>query len=187
MGMPRERKVLVGLGAVALLGRGLDKAFLSSADAAAPAAAQAEAGLGSTTQSAVNAVAGRLQGGLRDAMTRMLEKHVAEAMPQMDFGPDPAWMQRLVAQTPLPDSAEPAPAAPRSVMTGVLPGLSGRPTLTLVMPTRSGGGVAVIDGHRLSVGQTHPDGYTLEAVHERSVTIAKDGATATLALPSPGN
>jgi hypothetical protein len=54
------------------------------------------------------------------------------------------------------------------------------------MPTRDGG-LAVIDGHKLQAGQTHPDGYTLTAVHARSVTVVKDGVTATLSLPSPGN
>jgi hypothetical protein len=54
------------------------------------------------------------------------------------------------------------------------------------MPTRDGG-IAVIDGHRMQVGQTHPDGYQLVGVDTRSVTISMGGSTAVLALPSPGN
>jgi hypothetical protein len=187
MGISRERKVLCGLGAVAAAGLMFDKAFLGPADAAASAGAPQQAGLAAPAQAAANAVAARLEGGIRDAMQRMLEKHVSEQMPEMNFGPDPEWTRKMVleapaaAQTPTP-AAKPA----ESVMTGVLPGLSKTPSLSLVMPTRDGG-LAVIDGHRLQVGQMHPDGYTLTAVHARSVTVAKGGVSATLSLPSPGN
>jgi hypothetical protein len=190
MGMSRERKVLFGLGAVAVAGLMFDKAFLGPAGASAsqgtPDGAPARASAAAPVQAAAGAVASRLEGSVRDAMQRLLDKHTAELMPQMQFGPDPAWTQKVVPDnTAAEPKADPAPTR-EAVMTGVLPGLVKTPQLSLVMPTRDGG-LAVIDGHKLQAGQTHPDGYTLTAVHARSVTVVKDGVTATLSLPSPGN
>lgn len=187
MGMSRERKVLCGLGAVAAAGLMFDKAFLGPADAAASAGPTAQAGLAAPVQAAAGAVSARLEGNVRDAMQRMLEKHAADLMPEMKFGPDPLWTQKITPEPQTPAEVQtPAPKAPETVMTGVLPGLARTPALSLVMPTRDGG-LAVIDGHKLQVGHRHPDGYTLTAVHARSVTVAKDGVSATLTLPSPGN
>ncbi len=187
MGMSRERKVLCGLGAVAAAGLMFDKAFFAPSDASASAGTVEQAGVAAPVQAAAGAVAARLEGGVRDAMRQLLEKHAADLMPDISFGPDPAWTQRIMPEPALREAAaDPAPAAPESVMVGVLPGVTKKPSLSLVMPMRDGG-LAVIDGHRLRVGHTHPDGYELTAVHARSVTIAKDGVSATLTLPSPGN
>lgn len=185
MGMSRERKVLCGLGAVAAAGLMFDKAFLGTADASASTPVAEQASAAAPVQAVAGAVAARLEGGVRDAMERMLEKHASELMPSMDFGPDPVWTQKPAPPPAPADQPEPTRAA-EPVMTGVLPGLTRTPSLSLVMPMHDGG-LAVIDGHKLRVGQTHPDGYTLAAVHARSVTVTKGGQSATISLPSPGN
>ncbi len=184
MGMSRERKVLCGLAAVAGAGLMFDMAFLAPSGAAAAPAQADQAAVAAPMQSAAAAAATRLENGVRDAMQRKLVGHAPEAMPHLAFGPDPLWTVAEVSGPALQAAPAPTPAA--SVMIGVLPGLNHTPALSLVMPTREGG-VAVIDGHRIQVGQTHPDGYTLAAVQARSVTVIKDGISATLSLPSPGN
>lgn len=187
MGMSRERKVLCGLGAVAAAGLMFDKAVIGPSGAAASQGAAEQAGVASPVQAIAGAVSNRLEGSVREAMQRMLEKHGADIMPEMNFGPDPVWTQKITPDLPaIAEAMTQAPKVPETVMTGVLPGLARTPSLSLVMPTRDGG-LAVIDGHKLQVGHLHPDGYTLTAVHARSVTVTKDGVSATLTLPSPGN
>lgn len=188
MGMPRERKVLVGLGTLAVAGLMVDQMFLQPdpAEASSPSPAAETASAGGPVQAVAAAVGDRVQAGIRDAMTRAMGDFAAgaEVPPDIAFGPDPAWTQRvrelLPEDTVSEPRAEPAPSGE------LLPGLSVSPRLTLVMPTRDGG-IAVIDGHRMKVGQVHPDGYRLESVHDRAATISMGGSTATLRLPSPGN
>ena len=186
MGMPRERKVLVGLGALAVAGLMVDQLFLQPDEAAAGphASAPEAASAGGPVQAVAAAVGTRVEAGIRDAMTRALGDYAAESTPDMAFGPDPAWNERIrdVLAQPAPADTEAAPTPSGRI----LPGLNSTPRLTLVMPTRDGG-IAVIDGHRMRVGQTHPDGYRLEAVQDRAATISMGGSTAVLSLPSPGN
>lgn len=183
--MPRERQIVLGLGAVAVAGLMFDRVVLGPAESTAAPAPMASADSTSPVRAAAAAVGAKVEVRVREAMMRALEDHVAESLPSMEFGPDTSWLTSATASTqakPAP-AREPTKATPAS---GLLPGLSGTPTLSLVMPIRDGG-IAVINGHRLSVGQTHPDGYRLVGVDARSVTISKDGASAVLSLPSPGN
>jgi hypothetical protein len=182
MGMPRERRIFVGLGAVAVAGLMFDKVFLAPAGAAAAPAEIAAAGPAGVVESAVAAAGSRLESGLREAIGRALAEHASEALPAMEFGPRAAWTERAVPGV-IGQPAQTPAAAPAGEF---LPGLARVPQLSLVMPT-SRGGVAVIDGQRLVVGQTHPDGFVLTGVQERSVTISLGGSTAVLSLPSPGN
>lgn len=185
MAIPRERKVLVGVGAIAISGLMFDKVFLGPDDAAASTPQAAEAALVSPVQAVTAAVATRVEGGIRDAMMRAMKDHVQEGTPELAFGLDAIISAQAV---PEPDSTASQPETPgaRSQAQGGFLGLSKQPNLTLVMPTRDGG-IAVIDGHRLRVGQTHPDGYRLERVQERVAVLSRDGMTANLVLPTPGN
>lgn len=187
MGMTRERKVLVGLGAVAVAGLMFDKVVLSPAEAAAGTEAPQAASAAGPVQAVAAAVTGRVEAGIRDAMLRRLEAHVSESQPDLAFGPSAAWTERLTSALSDAAGANEAPADQTQAGPEFLPGLARRPTLTLVMPTRDGGGLAVIDGHRVRQGETHPDGYRVEHVGARSVTVTLRGSTATLSLPSPGN
>lgn len=183
MGMPRDRKVMVGLGAVAIAGLMVDKLFLSPSDAAADPVAVAGSGVTPGTPAVAGMVPARVEAGVREVMLRLFQAEGVEVPPQLQFGPDPAWTARpgqpaVLASQP---TAETIPASG-----GILPGLTKVPALSLIMPTRDGG-LAVIDGHRLRPGETHPDGYTLVSIQDRSVTITMGGSTAVLSLRSPGN
>lgn len=180
MGIPRERQVFIGLGVAAVAGLMFDKVVLSPT-AAIASEAPATASV-APAPALASAAAGKLQVGLRDALRRAFEDYAGEQMPGLSFGPDEKWLvapDRPVAPTASTEAVE-APSL------SVLPGLNVRPTLTLVMPT-SRGGLAVIDGKNMSVGEVHPDGYTLVAVDARSVTIGYNGATAVLNLPTPAS
>lgn len=183
--MPRERQIVLGLGAVAVAGLMFDRVVLGPAESSAAETEVASVDPTGVLQTAAATVGAKVETTVRDAMMRTLEDHMAESLPQMDFGPQAAWLTKPVAAVQSDeDRSSPEP----TVVPGreLLPGLSGTPKLSLVMPTRDGG-IAVIDGHRMQVGQTHPDGYRLEGVDARSVTISLGGSTAVLALPSPGN
>lgn len=181
MGMPRDRKVMVGLGAVAVTGLMVDKLFLAPSDASADTVATA--GVAPGTPAAAGVAPARVEAGVREVMLRLFQAENVEAPPQLRFGPDPSWTARSGATAVL--ASNPA-AEPTGVSAGILPGLSKAPTLSLIMPTREGG-LAVIDGHRLRPGETHPDGFTLVSIQDRSVTITMGGSTALLSLRSPGN
>jgi|TARA_R110000782_G_scaffold20675_19_gene55922 hypothetical protein len=185
MGMPRERQIVLGLGAVAVAGLMFDKVVLGPSESAAAETEVASADPAGPVRAAAAAVGAKVETKVRDAMMRALEDHVSESLPQMDFGPDAAWLTKAVAAGQ-PGDARPASEPEPTPDTGFLPGLSAKPKLSLVMPTRDGG-IAVIDGHRLRAGQTHPDGYQLVSVDARSVTIALNGSAAVISLPSPGN
>lgn len=184
MGMPRDRKVVVGLGAVAVAGLMVDKLFLAPGDAAASPPAPSAPAATPAAPATAGLVTPRVESGIRDTMLRLFQTEGVDVPPQLQFGPDPTWTIRAEA-VPALAASEPL-AEPAALSGGVLPGLSKVPTLSLIMPTRDGG-LAVIDGHRLRPGEIHPDGYTLVAIQDRSVTIAMGGSTASLSLRSPGN
>ena len=56
------------------------------------------------------------------------------------------------------------------------------PVLSAVMPSKTGGG-AVVNGEILRIGQTSDDGYRLVRVEQRSVIIEQDGVQYTLEIP----
>lgn len=171
--------MIVGLGVVAVAGLMFDKVVLAPSGASA---SETAAMAGAAPAAAIaSAAAGKFQSGLRDAIDRAFQAHAHERMPELIFGPDEAWLSAPAR----PMAVRPPAALPEEpAASGVLPGLNIRPKLSLVMPTGRGG-LAVIDGKRIAVGEVHPDGYRLIAVDDRSVTIGYDGATAVLRLPSP--
>ena len=184
MGMPRDRKVMVGLGAVAVAGLMVDKVFLGPADASADTTALAAGSAAPGAPAAAGIVPARIEAGIREVMLRMLHAEGLETPPSLHFGPDPSWTVRPTVLAP------PVTSAPVSESGtdrgGILPGLTRTPTLSMIMPARDGG-LAVIDGHRLRPGETHPDGYTLVSIQDRAVTISMGGSTASITLRSPGN
>lgn len=180
MGMPRDRKVIVGVLGLAVGGLLIDRFVLGPSDATASDTPMATASAGGPVASVVQTAKAKVDASLRETVSKMLESHLTEQAPALGFGPDQSWMQREIAKAP---AGEPVPAT--TAMSGTLPGVESTPTLSLVMPTGSGG-IAVIDGVRLQVGQTHPSGFRLIGVEARSVTIERNGAVAVLTLPSPG-
>ncbi|RMH29870.1 MAG: hypothetical protein D6692_03150 [Planctomycetota bacterium] len=170
MGMPRDRIVVVGLLAVASAGLVADRTiFRAEARAASEPVAQettlAAAGVGKV-QSAV-------AGLIRDQFREAFDAQFAAQADQIAFGPAAEWMSRQAVEQPAVDT--------RSAQTPQPLSEQGLPSLTIVMPTQSGG-IAVIDGVRLTIGQTHPSGFRLVAVGDRSATIVRDGRTIELTM-----
>ncbi len=170
MGMPRDRIVVVGLLAVAGAGLVADRTIFRTE---AQAAVEPAPDQGPLAAAGVGKVQTAVAGLIRDQFKQAFDAEFAGQADKLDFGPAAEWMTRPVAQQPavVPGSVRaPVPANPQ-----------GLPSMTVVMPTQSGG-VAVIDGVRLAVGQTHPSGFRLVAVGDRSATIVRDGRTIELAM-----
>lgn len=170
MGMPRDRIVVVGLLAVAGAGLVADRTIFR---AEAQAAAEPVAEETSLAAAGVGKVQSAVAGLIRDQFREAFDTQFAAQADQIEFGPAVEWMSRQAAEQPA--------VVPGSVRTPQPVSQQGLPSLTVVMPTQSGG-VAVIDGVRLAIGQTHPSGFRLVAVGDRSATIVRDGRTIELAM-----
>ena len=171
MGMPRDRIVVVGLLAIAGVGLIADRTvFRAEACAAEP--------VGTEPPSLAAAGAGMVQtavaGMIRDQFRAAFKPGLADRAGELDFGPAAEWMTRQAPAMP-PSPAEGTPLVQRPAQE------AGLPMLTLVMPTRSGG-VAVIDGVRLGVGQSHPSGFKLLSVGDRTATILRNGRAVELSM-----
>ncbi|MEM9372417.1 MAG: hypothetical protein AAGA55_02135, partial [Planctomycetota bacterium] len=119
-----------------------------------------------------------------DVLANSVDQSLGENAESLRFGPAPEWLA----------SADPGPAdepgidlsvtASDLTRTPARPEGSPTPGLTMVMPT-SGGGIAMIDGVRLRVGQRHPSGFLLLSVGDRTATIEIEGERTVLAMPIP--
>lgn len=187
MGMSKERKVFVGLFAIAIGGFCLDRMVLAPSAAAAaetPAAASVTSGLAGITDGVSEKVSGTVRAALRDVLSSQIDESFGQQAGSLRFGPAAEWVNAVDLPTPGGDginlTVTPADAgSARPAQTG-----SATPGLTMVMPTSSGG-IAMIDGVRLRVGQTHPAGFILVAVGDRTATIERDGERTVLSMPMP--
>lgn len=178
MGMSKERIVFVSLAGIAGAGLMVDRLFLApdSADASTPAS---DSGfLSEQIASATGSVQNAIQTTLKDKLQGVIEKELAGQAGSLQFGPAQAWVQA-------PQIVSPA-AIPGQATQLTLPPANNQPAdplpLTMVMPTSDGGGLAVIGGVRLRVGEVHPDGFRLIKVDARTATIIEDGQERVLTM-----
>ncbi len=187
MGMSKERRVFVGLFALAISGLAVDRVLLSPSEAAAAIdpAVQSPVGTVERLTGALAAQAGGATGErLQDIIAERIDESVAQQAAMLRFGPSPDW---IAAPDEVPSAGglidlTSVPGSPGRVPTGNARAESH--SLTMVMPM-STGGIAVIDGVRLRVGQTHPDGFALIAVGDRTATIERGGNRVVLSMPVP--
>jgi len=181
---------MVGIFGIATAGLAVDRFVLgpSSASAAMPGTELASAGgpLGELAASATEVLRGSLQQALKDTLQAEIDPGAAQRAGSIDFGPAAAWTANAaslsapgidLSVTPAGGGAV-APSGPSPFRGTATPGL------TMVMPT-SNGGIAVIDGVRLRVGQTHPDGFRLVSLGDRTATIEHNGERFVLSMPVP--
>lgn len=188
MGMSKERKVFFGLFCVAIGGLGVDRFVLSPSSASAAdggaAAATGSDPLSGVTQSVTDGLRNSVQGVLRDALSSKIDESMRDQASALEFGPASAWLTQAVSDGGGANGAAVPSARIDSSDTisqgRVLP----TPGLTMVMPTASGG-IAMIDNVRLRVGQSHPSGFKLVAIGDRTATIEVDGKRTVLSMPMP--
>lgn len=183
MAIARERQVFIGLMLVAGTGLMLDRAVLGPRPAEAGIAAGEEPALLADTTTSLRTAIGKASAA---SIAGMFERFGGNSSDGLNFGPDAAWTEREVAEIITADfsasrdeaeAGQPAPTLTDPVLARI--------KLSLVMPTQSGG-VAVINGARMQLGQWHPDGFQLIHVGERSVVIEIDGKPTTVNLPRTG-
>jgi hypothetical protein len=192
MGMTRERKVIVGIFGIALVGLGADRVFFSPSGAAAamptPAAASAAGPLAGLADSLTSGLRDSVQTKLRDTLQAKIESDLAEQAGSIEFGPAAEWLRQpaLAAAQPSGINLSVTPSPSNAVADRGPSPFAGAatPGLTTVMPTAAGG-IATIDGVRLRVGQVHPSGFRLLSVGDRTATIERDGETLVLSMPLP--
>ena len=92
--------------------------------------------------------------------------------------PPPPVVASAAVAAPPPPPAPPKPSRPDLSLVGTVVGTSDSIGVFIDSATK-----AVV---RLHTGEGH-DGWILSAISDRKATLANDGATAVLALPSPGS
>lgn len=179
MAIARERQVFIGLLAIAGTGLMLDRAVLGPKSASAGVDGPDEPAVLAGASETVRAAVGRASAA---SIAGMFERFGGQSLEGLNFGPEAAWTEREVLDAVI--EAQQAPAVGATTVVPSDPSLSSF-KLSLVMPTQSGG-VAVINGMRMQLGQWHPDGFRLMHVGERSVVLEVDGKSVTVNLPRTG-
>lgn len=179
MAIARERQVFIGLMVIAGAGLMVDRALLGPKSAAAGVEGSAEPAAMADASAAVREVVGRASAA---TIATMFERFGSQGLEGLNFGPEAAWTDREVLGAVID-----VPTSPQVGMTIEPPAdpAVARFKLSLVMPTQTGG-VAVVNGVRMQLGQWHPDGFQLIHVGERSVVLEVDGKSVTVNLPRTG-
>lgn len=181
MGMTRRQKGFVGVAVLGVAAVGVDRLVLLPGPASASAASVME-----TVREHLDL--SKLEARATQLVKATIEAEVLDAMKQGDPSFDafnPEAMKQLQAalageRVAAPVAVEAKAGGPRDE-----PRTQRVPALTAVV-SRGSGGIAVLDGKTLSVGETR-DGMTLVGVTARSATVRIGGREYTLSLPVAGN
>ncbi|MFK7760299.1 MAG: hypothetical protein AB8C13_10180 [Phycisphaerales bacterium] len=194
MGLTTERKVFLGLMVVAGASLVIDQAILSPGSASAAPLNTVQVNslpdeqlLSSTLQPVTNTVTKILNDRLAQSEMKTEDPLQSDAISRM-FSPlikpkpviQPAQQSSIVDATPLASIAsQDGPQTPRIQQ---LP--TNLPSLTGVMPSRSGASGAILNGTMIQTGDSTPTGYRLLKVEQRQVLVEYNDAQIWLKLPS---
>jgi len=185
MGLTTERKVYVGLVAIAGLILIIDQGFLGPKQASAdqvpiPASTSDDAGVVNITpthaeKSSAAILIDRLRSkgssnmsaslGSSFSLAKLIKPHKSTSA---STNQGEAVGQESYSSDALPMFA---------------PKASDLPVLSSVMPSKTGGG-AVLGGKLVRIGQLAPNGYRLVLVHARSVLVERDGVQYAIEIPT---
>lgn len=188
MGLSTERKVFVAILSIAGAALVIDQGLLgpSSAEAAPPLPTEEAtpllAGITSASTPAAQQSAAQI---LIDRLTKQpgSEKPAPQASLSTAFSLEELIepVMEAVAQQGTPQVVENEPQQ-RPTLPVLMPSNLDFPTLSAVMPAKTGGG-AVLNGKLVRVGQVGPLGFTLKQVRERGVVLQLDGREYTVEIP----
>jgi len=182
MGLSTERKVFLGVLAVAGVALVVDQGFLGPSEASAtpgvmPEPVEAElaqpatqAASAASTTTMAKVLMERLQGMNGEKP----EQSLSAAFSLQDLMENP---ERLV----ISDDQQDAPIRPSLPM--IMPTADDLPSLSAVMPSTNGKGGALLNGKLVRVGETSPSGFVLREVRERSVVLWREGRIFTVEMP----
>lgn len=190
MGLSTERKVFVGLLAVAGVALVIDQGFMGPSEASAgQAPPPSPASDAAPASSAVPVAQGKASG--KPAAAILIERLKTRqasggAAPKTTLGAaftlakliEPAVLVGADAGAGAGADAEPGSALPV-----IRPRATDLPQLTAAMPASNGGG-AVLNGKLVRAGQVGPNGYRLVSVKARSVVVEKGGVRYTVDIPT---
>ena len=188
MGLTTERKVFIGVLAVASAALIIDQGLLGPKSAEAQDAAPSTELESMQSSTAVSPAS--ISSGISAAellMKRVQRATKGDAQKQVTIGTsfsldqllEPAISMATQQETDTTDQTSPDPvveAPPLGTQAADLPSISA------VMPSSSGGG-AVLNGKLVRVGQVGPNGYQLVQVRERGVLLKRDGLHYTVEIP----
>ncbi|MFK7883792.1 MAG: hypothetical protein AB8F26_06365 [Phycisphaerales bacterium] len=176
--MSKERWIFVGLAGVASAGLMVDRLILAPSSASAALPTDQAALLAGPVSSATNTLGDAATRSLKGVLQSVVRDELASKASSLEFGPAAEWVK-----TPELLLAESSAGGQNlnGTLTRQVSESNVQERLTLVMPT-STGGIAVIGGKRLRVGEVHPSGFRLLGVQDRSVTIERDGVKSVLTM-----
>lgn len=182
MALTRERKIFIGILALAGGALALDMGLLrgpasASASEGEPLATEPESLLLAESAREPGDLLSRLGADLGPGLAGVLEAYASrEGVSPASAGDAFAWPEAWTA-APAASAREskPVPAGPLSM-----------PKVTSVMPKADGGGLAIIGGRTLRVGQLEPTlRATILEIRPDGVVIELDGRVLALPLESP--
>ncbi len=182
MGLSTERKVFVGVLAVAGAALVIDQGLLGPSEAAAtseslPVAtdnASPETAPAATPSKPSVTMAQVLMDRLSGVQGDTSENSLSTAFSLEELLPSPEDM---------PGDGSDDPEQPRLALPVITPTAPDLPRLSALMPSTKGGGGAVLNGKLVRVGDVGPQGFQLLEVRDRSVVLGREGAVYQLEMP----
>ncbi|MBO6739278.1 MAG: hypothetical protein JJ916_05420 [Phycisphaerales bacterium] len=182
MGLSTERKVFVGVLAVAGVALVIDRGLLGPSEAAAtsealPVAsdiASPEAAPAATPTKPSATMAQVLMDRLSGVQGDTSGSSLSTAFSLEELLPSPEEL--------LSSGSEEA-EQPRLSLPVITPTAPDLPKLSALMPATNGGGGAVLNGKLVRVGDVGPQGFKLIEVRERSVVLGREGTVYQVEMP----
>jgi len=184
MGLTTERKIFLALAAIAGASLVIDQAILSPSSAgAAPLNAD------QVDMLPDEPIFASITKPITKSVTQILNERLSSSKPSIDATINPSDLQNMFAPLvkPAPKSViNESPALPQTAVavepTQQIP--TNLPTLSAVMPSRSGHSGAILNATLYQIGDTTPDGYRLLSVEQRQVLVDYKGQEFWLTLPA---
>lgn len=180
MGLSTERKVFIGILALAGVSLVIDQGFLRGPSSAGAGVLD----LSQVVDEPIAAAKSDIASSIKETISTALSDRINDALASTDRSRDPSTL--FFDPPPIPETLpDDAPAIkPAAITAAPAPTLSDLPTLTSCMPSRTGQSGAILDGKLYLVGQTTPQGYTLTQVIERQAIVTRNDREYTLSVPS---
>lgn len=190
MGLSTERKVFLGVMAVAGIAFFVDQGLLGPAGASADMIEPqvdsiiAQPAIVTGTEPTKVAAAVLIDRIKSVSLTSSTDSFgSAFSLTQLVEQPIPA---QIDGNNDLNEMGQGLSQATSSSFPSIAPKATDLPTLSSVMPSKSGG-AAVLGGKLVRVGQVGPAGYRLIGVEARSIVVERDGTQYTIQVPTSSN
>ena len=183
MGLSTERKVFVGVLAVAGIALIVDQGFLGPSEASATPPAPP---LPTDAEPAQPAEASATPIASSATMAQVLMERLGSmngATPDQSLSSAFSLQELMESAEPLANNEVPQDMQVKPALPIIRPTAPDLPTLSAVMPSARGKGGALLNGKLVRAGEDGPNGFVLLEVRERSVILQREGRTYTVEMP----